>query len=219
MLLSTIPGYTAAVARALAVEDATRQRAFLPFARTIAGAQVCQLTLRHFTLLYAAGSPFLLPARSAFPATLEEALQFLWIVSPAHRSPDRATLAEVKRARAAWLRSVWPRARRAKLGRVCREIRALIDEALFDREKSSGDSSDAPIAFFAAAIIDEFAGAYGWLPDAILDLPLAVLFQLRRCRTQRANPEAVILNRLSNAVGTAIIARFAARAKKAAKRK
>lgn len=207
MLLKDLPGYEQAVGRALEREESVRALPFLPRSALIAGVPVLALTPRHFALLYAVRSPLACGRGGDF----DDCLQFLWIASPDYLTPSaQITAADVRQTFRAWLARRWPRLRRRKLAPLNRAIRRHLDDALFDRA-SGGGSDERPIAHLCASLVDEFAAAYGWLPEVldsrgqpipgagILDMPLAALFQYRRCRHQRLDT-AHVGNRLSDAV-------------------
>lgn len=169
-----------AIARAKRIEDAIRERAFLPIGETINGVDVLQFSLRHCTICFKIRSPF-------FYGTIpqvEDVGMFLWIVSP-HYDPD-----DLEK-------------RRIFLGQVGQHdrwalfyptIRKYINRAFMDRPPTVSDSK--PIATsFAAGMIHKIASAYGWTPNQILDTPIAALFQLlkwidveRNYKTPQFNP-------------------------------
>jgi len=216
MLLSKIPGYTAAVARAAAQEETLRRRAFLPHTTALCGVPVRAFTPRHFLILDELASPFL----TGTTAGPEHVAQFFWIVSPAFLLPSpEVPMREVKTARSAFIGRI---ATRVRFGPALREIDAYLDAALFDRP-SGGDSTARPDVSFAAALVDEIASNYGW-PDevldargqpvwnaGILDKPLARLCQYRRRiwkrDAARLGHDLTLPNRLSDRVAQDFLAR------------
>jgi hypothetical protein len=230
ILLDDIPGLKEARERATEREHEIRRGPFLPLPKVIAGVSLLPMTLRHYVHLDAVGSPFLIHEFGA----LEDVLQFLWLLSPDYVQPSpRLRLPDVRKRRAAFLRKIKPRAGRCVLGRVCKKIRALVEETLFECPKPGRrrDAETRSIAHIAACLVDEFAGKYGW-PDEILDehgqpdrcnpgimdKPLGRLFQYRRCRTARENPGAEQPNPLSDGSDRIQIQKFNQRQAKKAKR-
>jgi hypothetical protein len=208
LILDNVPEINAAVARAVAKESKARQNVFLPLAPSICGVPVLPLTVRHLTILYAISSPLV----ARLPGTLDDCAQFLWIVSPSHVFPTpHIGKREVRAARQAWLKRIWPRIRLRELGAVSKAILRFVEETTFDLEegrKGRRDDEARPVGHFCASLIDEFAGAYGWpeqvldargLPihaGGILDKPFAMLLQVRRCRARRLGHG--VLNHLSD---------------------
>lgn len=216
------------VLRAARAESRARAEAFLPGAQRICTVPVRALTPRLYAWLHAIRSPFLFE----HDGTLDDCLRFLWWMSPQFVFPTHAiTTRQCRAAHAAWLAAQWPRlqARRRKLATLCRAIRAFVEAALFDLEKSDGPSRPA-VAHFEASLIDEFAAAYGWkserldsrgLPDysapGIRDMPLAMLIQCRRCRTARESGAQHVGNPLSDTAERKAINRLTRRIRKAGK--
>lgn len=224
VLLSDIPGLDDFVRRATQREEDIRRRPFLPVANVIAGVPLLPLTLRHYTYLEAVQSPFLLHEFGE----LGDVLQFLWICSTEFVFPTPwVPLKEVKEARRLFFRRIHRRAGRCKLGNVCRKIRQMIDQALFECPKGRGRTGEVrpSIAHIAAFLIDEFR-EFGrperltdrGLPDyrepGIFDMPLARLFQYRRCVTAREHPGAALPNPMSDGAESAFIRKFAKRRSK-----
>jgi len=231
MLLSQIPGYTAAVARAAAQEETLRRRAFLPHTTALCGVPVRAFTPRHFLILDELASPFLTGAI----AGPEHVAQFFWVVSPAFLLPSpEVSLRAVDAARTAYIAGVEKEVRgkvrrvggiatRVRFGPALREIDAYLDAALFDRPSGGKDSTARPDVSFAAALVDEIASNYGW-PDevldargqpvwnaGILDKPLARLCQYRRRiwkrDAARLGHDLTLPNRLSDAAARDFLAR------------
>ena len=217
MLLSKIPGYTAAVARAAAQEETLRRRAFLPHTTALCGVPVRAFTPRHFLILDELASPFL-SGQTIGPV---DVAQFFWITSPSFLLPSpEISLRLVKTARSEFISGI---ANRVRFGQALREIDAYLDAALFDRPSAGGDSTARPDVSFAAALIDEIASNYGW-PDevldnrgqpvwnaGILDKPLARLCQYRRRiwrrDAARLGQDLSLPNRLSDAAARNFLAR------------
>ncbi len=183
MLLDDIPGLTRAVARAKAIEENWRERAFLPVGEDICGLEVRQLTLRHLRILFSIRSPFLVGRTP----TLHDIERFLWIVSPQFntRSLGKGDFA----------RSIahlcYPR--------VCRAINRYLDRALLDRPASS--SGGTPIAVsIDAFMVDLIASTYHWPEEKILDAPVARLYQYIRLIRIAKNPKTPQISRLSDRV-------------------
>lgn len=183
-----------------------RERAFLPFARSICGVPVLPLTLRHLTILHAIASPLVVGGEGDLGACA----QLLWFISPENLLPSPWVSArEVRAVRKAWTARIWPKlTRRGRtLGALIKAIGQHVSEAMFDVSRPRGRRDSTPAStHFCAAVIDEFAAAYGWpvqTLDArgqpvhmggILDTPFAQLVQIRRCRTLRTVPGASLTN-------------------------
>jgi hypothetical protein len=226
ILLSEIPGLDEAVRQALRDERDIRARPFLPLPAVIAGVPLLPLTLRHYVLLEAVGSPFLAHDRGQ----LGDVLQFLWIFSANHVCPSPwLSLREVKSTRQAFMRRIYRRAARCLLGKVCAKMRAYVGEALFECAKAQASGNDLdgprPATHIAAAIIDEFAAVYGWpdenldargQPDrthpGIFDIPVARLMQYRRAGFQREHPRRALPNPLSDGVERRFLQKHQAKA-------
>lgn len=210
VLLSDIPGLTEAVAKAAAEENELRASAWLSVTTELCRIEVRQFTLRHFMLLDAAGSPFIVGGTIG----RENIIQFLHVVSTAYVWPGTRALA----ARAAEVRLAFTTAaaRTIKISRNAKhplrpliaEIDAYLESALFDRWAAS--RGERPAFHFVAGFVDALAAEYGWpaevfdtngqpIPGAgILDMPLARLMQLDRAAALRRNPKATLTNRLSD---------------------
>ena len=199
MLLSKIPGLTKAVAKAAAIEDTIRRRAFLPHVTTLCGLAVRPFTPRHFLFLDEARSPFL----SGHIPGPEHVGIFLWLVSTDFVLPSpQIPLSNVRQRRHAFTQRIG----RIPFIKALTEIGAYLDEALLDRP--GGGGGDDPIASFAAVLVDDIAAAYGWQDEildadgqpvhgaGILDKPIARLCQYRRLIWRRDCPSMPVTNRL-----------------------
>lgn len=223
VVLDKIPGLKAAVRRAARIEDGVRRRSFFTAAARLAGVPVLPFTPRHYLFLDEARSPFLLGGKK----DAGHIAQFLWIVSPDFLMPThRLSLAEVRAARRAFVRKIAG----VRYGRALQAIYGYLDEALFDAPAGGDDDGtrERPIASLGASLIDEFAGRYGytWPPQVlddrgqpihgagILDMPFALLLQLRRLATVRLDPDAHVGNPLSDKAELQVVNRYLAKPRK-----
>lgn len=171
----SIPEYAEARER----EETARDAAFVLEHDDICGVPVKPLSLRHFTLLVAIGSPFV----CAGELTATEAARFIWIVSAVRCRNDTA------QARDRFLKSI----RGLNFVHACQGISRYLDEAFQD--SPGGGSSNRPLSTsFAAVLVDMIAREYGWRESDILDMPLRRLFQYLRCIRHHHDPDAVFVN-------------------------
>lgn len=174
MQLSDIPGLDEAVAEAQQQEAAIRNFAMEDTTVEVAGVECRQMTLRHLLYLSLSRSPFICGGA----ATPEAIIHFFWIVSPqfvaVRCNADREAAFQ---ARASFIAELV--ARNLPFSSTAAAIAALIDDALLDSPASSGSRS-TPISSFAASMVHEFASAYRWQHDEVLDSPIARLYQYLR---------------------------------------
>jgi hypothetical protein len=184
ILLDSIPGLAAKVAKASRLEQERRENAYLSDVRRICGHDVRLMNARHWIMLDAAGVPFL---AANVMGPIEVAI-FLWVLSPAWKPgkcPERDEFLK--------------RVAKVKLGPARKQIAEYVDETFMDGGGSRGSSSKAPPATsFAAALVDLVASEYGWREGEILDMPLVRLFQYLRRIDMRTNPKAAVINPLSD---------------------
>lgn len=175
MELDKIPGLKKAVAKARAEEDFWRDIAFTDVPLSICGLEVRQFTLRLHNLLSIARSPFLVGGTIG-PIDVAGALWAISLENAGGCFPFHAP------TRAKFLR----RAAKISYGRAVRELHAYFERAYLDAPQ--GEAGAPPATTCTAAwIIDELLTAYRRMTiDEILDLPLALVFQLLRCIVLRA---------------------------------
>lgn len=151
--------------RAKQVEDAIRERAFLPLGEKINGIEVLQFSLRHCTICFHIRSPFFFGG----PANVEHVGMFLWIVSPDYDPANtdlRAVFMAMVGAQPNWS-MFYPR------------IRKYLKRAFMDMPPVAEDGK-AIAASYAASMVHKIAAAYKWAPDVIMGMPIAALFQLMK---------------------------------------
>ena len=181
-----IPGY----AEALAWEERTREEAFLGGCAPLCGVMVRPLSLRRLTYLLRARNPLFFESEEV---GIEHLVQFLWIVSEAFRPGDME-------ATAAFVAEVSTGGALDCADTAATTIRDYLDSAFNDAPAARGQAkggSAAPVASFAAALVDAVASEYHWRMDDILDAPLACLHQLLRQSAKRQDPKAVFISRRS----------------------
>lgn len=175
-----IPGYAAAVNS----EQVNRDLAFLPECLPICGVPICHITARHFLLLAGCRNRFIAGGQ----LRAEDVAMFLWFMSPRYSTTPGEREAFV----AEYVRPL-------DFVAACREIVAYLGRAFQDSNPADGGGKEftSPVA----GIIDLLAAEYGWDDDAILDKPLARIFQYFRRIQMRKNPEAPMINRSEKYIG------------------
>jgi len=172
-----IPGFREAVEK----ENRERDVPWLGLTEFIAGVEVLPFTPRHYLILTAIGSPFLLGGAP----TAVEVIQFLWIVSPGF-IPGRSMCAR-------WHR--WKFVRRNRKLDWASAVKAIDDYLDGAFENAIGGSVSAKSYFSSlAGIVDCMASEYGWTEDEILKTPFKKLFQLNRSRRMRTDPDVTLVN-------------------------
>lgn len=180
MELHEVPGYNEAVAQVLAETEALREFAFTDFPAKILDLEVSQLTLRKFFMLACANNPMLFGG-SVQP---EHVVQFLWVVSLDFNPEDIET-------RDAFVSLV----AEMPFAETVEAIRRYCRDALMDRPPASAeaDPAESPTCWLAY-FIHQFARAYKWTEDQILDKPMARLYQLLRRIILAENPRFKFIN-------------------------
>ncbi len=196
--------------RAKRIEDAIRERAFLPIGETINGVEVLQFSLRHLTLLFHCRSPLLVGG----PIGIEDIGLFLWIVSP-HYDPfnKEITLSSWKKRWMRFRKIPVPRIREVFMHQlVChpkwnlfhRAITRYLERAFMDRPPQC--EGGKPIAAsYAAGMIHRISRAYSWRPEEIMDMPIAGIFQLLKWIDVEANPKTPQFNPFQDRVKARLI--------------
>ncbi len=174
-----VPGYAEASRKQSAIRDAV----WLDTAPVIAGIQCDALTVRKFALLSDGQSPFVCGG----PIFPEHVAQFLWVMSQEF-CLDLAKRDEfVKR-----ISALDYEVTRAAIADYCETV-------FFDASRNDADSKE-PVASFMAQLVDRLASEYGWLPDTVLEMPMAQVLQLLRLVQLRHDPKAAVGNRLTDRV-------------------
>lgn len=176
---------------ARAAEQRNRLIAYLPGPEPVCGVLIRHLTPRASAELSIAGNAF---AVGGVPS-LGDVFQFLWRLHPAFARPHR-----ILRGRRVWqlvaaygLRTGLARARLASqvrrlvLADAVREIEAYLAAVNQDRPPQDVKAKNKPVSRVTPppCWLDNFALHFSGLipnlsPDAVIDLPLARLFQLER---------------------------------------
>ena len=201
MLHKDIPGYLRAQSRGTRLAESWRELAFLSTIETLCGVQVRQLSLRMFAELCRARSPFLCGGSIGG----EDVVLFLWRLSPGFDRLDADR-------RARFVESVHPLAyERDRFHRSVRSIKRFVNRMLVDKPPSSGGSNSISDVSFVGAFVHEFASAYGWDEDQILDKPLPQLFQLLRQILRDRNPKLPRFNPIAARLTRRVVDRHRAR--------
>lgn len=193
-LLEQIPGYREAVEK----EREQRESPFSCLPEILCGIEVLPLSVWHMVILSGVKSPFIF----GLDATITQAEQFLWIVSPQYRA-------------ALWLKnwlspwfpklaaSILARKKRA-FAKVARRIQ-MSDEDIISaiemfvadcfRECASGDGDSFNPSYFCApaAIVAELASNLHFTRPTILNLSIKEVFQYQRWLKGQRDPKSLFL--------------------------
>ncbi len=177
-----IPGF----AEAANEEQANRELAFQPMPPPISGVVVRHMNARHHILLSGCRNRFVCGGRPR----PEDVAMFLWFLSPEYSTEPgmrEAFVAETVRA-LDWESVVLDCYR--YLARVYQDWPA---------HENSGPQKMymAPVVW----IVDLLASEYGWTDEAILEMPLARIWQYVRRITLRKSPKAPMFNPSDRLVG------------------
>lgn len=175
-LLAQIPGY----AEAVNAELVNRELAFMPAPMPICGLPIRHLNPRHQMILVRCRNAFVCgglvqPKDVAF---------FLWALSPEYVMNDTEK-------RDAYIRE---RVARLNFRKVSKEILAYMQQVMQDMPQGEGVDQKlytAPVA----SLVDLLALEYGWSDEAILEMPLARIFQYARRIQARHQPRVPLFNR------------------------
>jgi len=151
------------LAEAAREERDIRAEAWLDLPKTICGIEVEPLTLKRYTLLVAAESPFVTSGKLSAGAIT----QFLWFVSKEFCWDEEA--------KGRFIKSV----RNVSASEAYLEIAAYLEEALFDAPKPDEDEKRDPSSMpVAASIVHTMCSNYGWTAEEVMDTPIARILQL-----------------------------------------
>lgn len=189
MRLREIPGYLDAVAS----EQAVRSSVLIGAGETICGIDVRPFTVGDLIRLQAIRSPFVC---GGF-ISRTDCLRVLVMQSKGYRIPGHGLISRMlaKRANNRVLR----RLRGTETSDLIGGINGMLDAAFMDAPASGESASDsAPIASSAAVMVDAIASEYAWPISEILNLELALVFQLFRLRhIANGGSRAALINRRS----------------------
>lgn len=171
---SQIPGF----AEAANTEQANRELAFLPMPPPISGVAVRHMNPRHHILLAGCGNRFICGGR---PLS-EDVAMFLWFLSPDYSTePGRREV------------FIAEKVRQLDFTSVVIDIHVYLARVYQDWPQSN-DAGRKEYTAPVAALVDWLASEYGWSDEAILEMPLARIFQYTRRIILRHNPRAVMFN-------------------------
>ena len=182
----------AALGQAFAWEEENRELAFLGLSAPLCGVPVVPLSLRRMT--------FLLQAKSAFfygraPA-LEDVALFLWACSPKFRPGDPERQGE-------FLTDLCAGSALADMDAMLAAIKDYLEAAQNDAPAGqvvAPGKEKEPVFCFVAHLVDPLAKEYGWSLGDIMEMPLALVYQMLRKIALRNNEKAVFFNRRSRKV-------------------
>lgn len=164
-----IPGYQEALEREKSLRNLAMDGQDVP----LLGRIVQQFTLRHMVRLGGCNSPFIIGG----PVDLADVAMFLWFISPDYSLDKTAREAFFKEA----VRLDFEAARL--------EIKRYLDDAFWDNDSGSA-ASGVPVLVksyysYAARLVSLFGERFGWDDDAVMDKPVARLFQYERVIQKR----------------------------------
>lgn len=176
------PGFREAVKK----ENDVRDAAFLELPTSICGLDIRPLTPRDLLVLDALENPI---AWTREEADTIQVGRFLWFQSVNYR--PRAKLRQFLHAF-----QVLSMDRTKAID----QIDNYFKQAFHDAPGKSG-RREVPYVGWAAHFVDQFAAEYGWTRREILDCPLAILYQQRKCISKRIDPGLVIGNPSDRIIG------------------
>lgn len=156
--------YAALAAAETAREDERRAEDFLDVTRTICGLEVRALTPRDLLHLDYAGSPFIRGGEIGG----EHVAQFLWQI---HEPSPRGWWSE---------RMFFRHCARLDYDESVSQIRAYLARTFADAPKGGADGKPIGTSFVAPLIVRIAAGIPSLTPPAIMDTPVAQLFQYQK---------------------------------------
>jgi hypothetical protein len=171
------------------VEDAWRERAFLPVTDVINGVTVRQLTLLHLTILFQVRSPFL----GGIASQPEHVGQFLWVISPQYDMHNRES-------RRAFLEALVAQYPPEKFRLFYRGIRRYLFRHFHFDAPPRTSKGQSVAACFAAGILHKLKrGGHTEPDDALMQLPIARIFQYLKWIAAEDNPRIPQFNALQAA--------------------
>jgi hypothetical protein len=171
-LLEQIPGLEAAIAH----ETRVRAVSFLAFPEVICGIDVPPMTLRHYLLLAALGSPFINGGRVE---PYDVAAFFICVTGKNQGVAKWRLLRQIAQLKA---------------NEALDGIESYLAESFQDAPAETRNESQTSYFSFAAGLVDLFASQYGWAQAEIVDSKLKCLFQYLKAAQKRANPKSVLFN-------------------------
>ena len=184
---SELPEFRAAVAD----EWLQRTLSFHSLIETVEGFQLLPMTLRHYSALRLAGSPFLPPFATPGP---EAIAQFLWALSPSRR----LRWLFLRRCRKFARES--PRSILLRI-RLVKKLRDFVEVTMADRPpRTVSDGIPEPEYYCdECSIVSAIARDRGWSELEIMEMPLRRIFQylkeIREHNALRAGVPPMLCNR------------------------
>lgn len=141
--------------------------------------QVVPFTLRMFVELDGAGNRFLTGSDAP---QIEDALMFLWRVSPIYSRTDEETRNDFIRTVPL---AIYPYGEAELVSQIIEYIRRTLSGAPLTKKSRGSDS----VGTWISSIVHIFAKEYGWTEDYILDLPLRRIWQYLNRILEDGNPK------------------------------
>lgn len=188
--------------RQLAVrrESEIRETSLLPMRFDLMDVEVNQFTPHHYILLDFANNPHISGEREP---TIDDTIQFLWVVSPEYKHKDKEAFAAFQKKHA-----------NLDNEKMSDEIFEYLSYSLLDlipthTADNKPKTNKAPCYAWIIPYIDTIASQYGWTDDYILQLPFARILQYRRAIEERLlasnGSKALLANKLSDTVTKEIL--------------
>lgn len=168
--LNTVPGFK----EAQEAEQTARELAFISPTLPLCGIEVRQLTPRLWLLLNGLGCAFL---KGITPGP-EDIAMFFWFMSPKY-SRDLAARDEFIKTEVIHLKFI----------ETAQAIYAFLGNAFIDSPPATQASDQKSYWAHIGGLIHLIASAYGWDDEAIMDKPLARLFQYAKILRYSRNPK------------------------------
>jgi len=180
-------------------ESEIRETALLPMRFDLVNVEVNQFTPLHYILLDFANNPHI--SGEKVP-TLDDTLQFLWVVSPEYKHKDGKAFSDFKE-----------KYKDIDHPKMVEEIQEYLNYALLDlnvnNDATLKKNNKAPTYAWIVPYIDLVSSQYGWTDDYILSLPFARILQYCRCIESRlaagSGTNLSQPNKLSDIVTTEIL--------------
>lgn len=160
--------YAARFAESRAKEESRREQAFLTLPTSVCGEEIRPMTARDLLILNGIESPFVCPGEVQ-PVHLAT---FLWVL---HAENDGTQGWRNRRRRDAMFRRLGPQ----NFDKCVAGVREYVDGIFQDAPKGSAEPGERrPLGTcFLVPLVMRIAKETGWDRNAILDTPLAELFQ------------------------------------------